>query len=96
MITPYDSVGNKCGEKGTEFEEYPYKHFTSLLEGSQNPLYLYYAVCVKECPMKETDYACIGNSEVGCKQSYYDTELDFMYCLPTKEDAQEALMAIYE
>ena len=38
IISPYDSVGNKCGaelqgipENVTDFTEYKYKHFTRLI-----------------------------------------------------------------
>lgn len=57
IITPYDSVGNKCGEENqgipanvTDFTEYKLKHFTSLFEAVNNPLKIYESVCVKACP----------------------------------------------
>lgn len=50
IIMPFDSVGNKCGAKDTDFELYTYKHFTSLLTATSGTPQQYYAVCVKECP----------------------------------------------
>jgi solute carrier family 44 (choline transporter-like protein), member 2/4/5 len=85
IIAPFDSVGNRCGfplqglertpVNETDFSEYKYKHFTDLIAGtSNNPLVLYNAVCVKECPKKQAEYECMTNSDVeSCTQSYYDT-----------------------
>lgn len=60
IITPFDSVGNRCGAENqgidytpansTDFSEFKLKHFASLFEAIQNPLKLYESVCVKECP----------------------------------------------
>jgi hypothetical protein len=93
IITPFDSDGNKCGAPG-DFEMYPYKHFTNLLvnNGGND---LYYSVCVKKCPTKGEDYNdfCKTNTDVtNCNfmTAMYDTELEFGYCLPTKEDSKEA------
>lgn len=81
----------------TDFSEYKYKHFTKLIEGSQNPLLLYNSVCVKECPMQGVAADCMTNEdEPECPTSYYDTDLEFGYCLPTGEDVQAALEQIYE
>ena len=52
IITPFDSDGNKCGEVGTDFENYPNKHFTSLLAAAgdtSNPS-IFNADCVSKCP----------------------------------------------
>jgi len=60
ILTPFDSVGNKCGydntgiagTDGQDFTEYPFKYFTSLTPtGNLSLLTMYYAVCVKECPV---------------------------------------------
>ena len=100
IITPFDSDGNKCGEKGTDFEQYPYKHFTSLLV-AQGGTDMYNSVCVSKCPSKMTDYNefCKTNTDItSCNQLtvLYDTELDFGYCMPTKEDSAEAYKTIQE
>ena len=40
---------------------------------------------------------CMTNEdEPECPTSYYDTDLEFGYCLPTGEDVQAALEQIYE
>ena len=103
IIAPFDSVGNQCGKllqgvdydqvNVTDFSEYKYKHFTKLIEGTgQNPTLLYNAVCVKKCPKKDEEVDCkINDHEPECPKTYYDTELEFGYCLPTGEDVQEAL-----
>jgi|TARA_B110001450_G_scaffold252694_1_gene274898 hypothetical protein len=31
IIAPFDSDGHRCGAKDTEYELFPYKHFTSLI-----------------------------------------------------------------
>jgi hypothetical protein len=82
----------------TDFSEYKYKHFTRLIEGtSNNPTLLYNAVCVKECPMKQAEYECKTNTdETECPTSYYDTQLEFGYCLPNGDDVQEALTQIWK
>ena len=76
----------------TDFSEFKYKHFTRLLEGTQNPLVLYNAVCVSECPTKGNPSLCMTNEdEPECEDAMYDTELQFGYCLPAGDDVQEAL-----
>jgi len=98
IITPFDSDGNKCGAKGTDFEDYKYKHFTNLLvnNGGED---LYYSVCVSECPAKGEDYndKCKTNNDItSCNfmTVMYDTELSFGYCMPTQEDSAEAFKMI--
>jgi len=105
IITPFDSVGNRCGLKDTEFEDYPYKHFTSLLSSGGTPPQMYYAVCVSECPLKMDDI--MGNYDDKCKTNddipscnagtaMYDTQISMGYCIPTKEDSLEAYAMIQE
>jgi choline transporter-like protein 2/4/5 len=65
IITPFDSVGNRCGAENqgidydpantTDFTEFKYKHFTSLVDAAveSNPLKIYEAICVKECPLQD-------------------------------------------
>lgn len=108
IIAPFDSVGNQCGKtlqgvdydpvNTTDFTEYKYKHFTRLIEGtSSSPTLLYNAVCVKECPMQQADFDCKTNAhETSCPKSYYDTALEYGYCLPTGDDVQAALEQIYK
>ena len=108
IIAPFDSVGNQCGKdlqgvdytpvNVTDFSEYKYKHFTRLIEGTTtNPLKLYNAVCVKECPKKDEVSDCKTNAdESECPKSKYDTQLELGYCLPTGEDVQAILKKIYE
>ena len=104
IIAPFDSVGNQCGkelqglpENVTDFSEYKYKQFTRLIEGSQDPTKLLNSICVKECPLKDTAPDCMTNEdEPECPTSYYDTELEFGYCLPTGDDVQAALAMIYK
>lgn len=57
IITPFDSVGNRCGylnqglpENKTSYVDYPYKHFTNLKSIASSPTEMFYAVCVSECP----------------------------------------------
>ena len=100
IIAPFDSVGNRCGKllqgidyvpaNETDFTEYKYKHFTRLIEGtSSNPTLLYNAVCVKECPLKDAELDCKTNDhETECPESYYDTYLEYGYCIPTGDQVQ--------
>lgn len=108
IIAPFDSVGNQCGRllqgvdytpvNETDFSEYKYKMFTRLIEGtSSNPTLLYNSVCVKECPMKGADFDCKTNDdEKECPKSFYDTSLQYGYCIPAGDDVQVALNQIYE
>jgi len=66
IITPFDSVGNRCGAEdqgveifgdqtvvnSTDYTEYPYKYFTNLnVENAATGITnIWQAVCVKECP----------------------------------------------
>ena len=101
IITPYDSVGHKCGAKGTDYEEYPNKHFTSLLMAQSGSAQQFHAVCVSECPKNSTDFndKCKTNTDISsCGPQYaaYDTEERMHYCLPTKEHAEAAYNMIAE
>jgi hypothetical protein len=95
IIMPFDSVGNKCGQKDTDFEEYKLKHFTSLLSSQGVAPGMYHAVCVKECPEALTDYndKCKTNTDIpSCNMATaaYNTQPQMGYCVPTKEDSLEA------
>lgn len=97
IITPFDSVGNECGQpnQGTlkvDFTEFKYKHFTAIIPNLAPD-----AVCVKECPLQKQRPICIPNKDVtDCPESYYDTEILFTYCVPSKETAIEAGKKILE
>lgn len=81
IITPFDSVGNQCGQPGQkmwldannkttkDLTGYNYRHFTSVGEflETKKPSALYKSVCVKECPKKDETPACIGNKDSGYK-----------------------------
>jgi hypothetical protein len=108
IIAPFDSVGNQCGRplqgvdydpvNQTDFTEYKYKHFTRLIEGTnEDPSLLYNAVCVKECPLKDADLDCKTNDqEPSCPKSEYDTHLEYGYCIPAGDEVQAALQKIYD
>lgn len=62
---------------------------------------MYNAVCVSECPEEMTDYndKCMTNTDiVSCNEFTvpYTTEEQFGYCMPTKEQAEEAWNMIKE
>jgi hypothetical protein len=77
IITPFDSVGNQCGQPGqnkllkggatTDFTNYPYRHFISLSEFIESKgvkrASLYKSVCVKECPALGKAPDCVGNKD---------------------------------
>ena len=69
-----------------------------MIEGSQgSSTALYNAVCVKECPKQNEEYDCMPNEdEPECPKSFYDTQLEFGYCLPEGDDVQAALKQIYD
>ena len=104
IITPFDSVGNKCGAENqgiplnvTDFTNYKLKHFSSLFEAIQNPLKIYESVCVEKCPLAGETPNCKTNSDVSsCPQSYYNTSELYGYCLPSKETLETTLKKVYE
>ena len=85
-----------CGEAGTDFAEYPYKHFTNLREAAGGDVFaLYDAVCVKTCPAAEATADCKTNANVtSCPSLLYGTEPLYGYCMPSKESAEKVLALI--
>jgi hypothetical protein len=63
ILTPYDSVGHKCGAMNDtlklDLTEFKYKLFTKPTDVKN----MFSAVCVKECPKKLTTPICHVNSE---------------------------------
>jgi hypothetical protein len=82
----------------TDFTEFKYKHFTRLIEGTgQDPTLLYNAVCVSECPLKDEVAKCMTNTdEDECPKTYYETQLNYGYCIPAGEEVEAALAKILE
>lgn len=97
ILTPFDSVGNKCGaiNQGipanvTDYSEYKYKYFTNLTPSTVGSTTgIFNAVCVKECPKQGEVPACMPNKDSeSCPTSYFDSVGKFGYCLPEKDDVQ--------
>lgn len=72
IITPFDSVGNLCGNidpnTKIDYTLFPYKHMTGLVSfaasGGKDKSSLFYAVCVKECPALDAVPVCVPNDDV--------------------------------
>ena len=86
IVTPFDSVGNKCGSTNQGVEpsmqntnspvysvdltEFPYKMFTKPTSKTN----MFSAVCVKTCPRMGDTAQCFPNSEnTDCITLVYDT-----------------------
>jgi hypothetical protein len=108
ILTPFDSVGNRCGYPNqgvtlgsatggivlnvTDFTEYKYKLFYPTKKIYDLP-----SVCVKECPKKGEAPDCMVNEgKTSCSTVIFDTVHKFQYCLPEKDDAKEMIQRIYE
>jgi len=80
-MTPFDSVGNKCGAPNqggfeprpggvntTDLTEYKYKQFTGIVQAAGGSVEdLYDAVCVKECPKEQGELiSCFRNKDTDC------------------------------
>mmetsp|Transcript_4354 Transcript_4354/g.7346 ORF Transcript_4354/g.7346 Transcript_4354/m.7346 type:complete len:135 (+) Transcript_4354:103-507(+) len=96
LFTPYDSDGNQCGfNNGTnDLTEYPYKFFPSLFNAavSGDTKYLYEAVCVKKCPLKDEETECLTNEEFSsCPDADYETTQLITYCVPEYDSTSEAI-----
>ena len=79
IITPFDSVGNQCGQPGqklgldaagtkvADMTEYPYRHFIDLGKFIESKgvdkSAVYKSVCVKACPEEEKAADCIPNKD---------------------------------
>lgn len=106
MITPYDSVGNKCGmpnqgaDKKQDFTAYKYKYLyqlETLARTAATPATWFKAVCVKSCPAKGVTSDCmINNQTTECKgNSIYGTTLLHGYCMPDKRSIKNVGEKLY-
>lgn len=110
ILTPFDSVGNKCGALGqqveaayvesvgalnaTDYTEFPYKMFTNINPQGGN---LWNAVCVKTCPKKGVTSECMINSmNTGCPMLPYDATQVYSYCMPEGDDMKDFVKQIYK
>jgi len=106
LLTPYDSVGNKCGAMNqgneadiygdvnvTDFTEYKYKLFTAPT--SAKP---FTSVCVKYCPKELVSVECMKNSEnTEClKVMPFDTTHFSSYCIPTGSEVKAMVEQLYK
>jgi hypothetical protein len=80
IVTPFDSVGNRCGAKlqgveimagtgvlsvnTTDYSMFPYKYFSNIQVGSTSTIGIFDAVCVLSCPKSGETATCMINSDV--------------------------------
>jgi hypothetical protein len=112
ILTPFDSVGNKCGQDGqgveligdmtevntTSYAEYPYKYFTNLVPSSgSDAANIFNAVCVRNCPKKGDTIQCMPNSDVTeCGTAFFDTTFYGSFCVPEADDVQAIFEQVYK
>ena len=105
LLTPYDSVGNKCGSPtalGGDYSEYKYKYFVNLdLQVNVSSLSydtIFDSVCVTFCPYDDLQANCMPNTDspVCPTPIGFGTAPNHLYCLPNGEAFTEALSTIYK
>lgn len=107
IITPFDSVGNRCGATGqgieanpvnvTDLTSKPYKYFSALRPGvNVDASKIFNAVCVASCPKQGEATDCFKNSHVSeCPTAAFDTVVAGTYCLPEADDVKQIFEKIY-
>ena len=105
LLTPYDSVGNKCGSAtaiGGDYSSYKYKYFVNL-DLTVNVSSLSYdtifdSVCVAVCPWDGKQANCMPNTDspVCPTPLGFSTSTNHLYCLPNSQAFTEGLQQIYK
>lgn len=105
MITPFDSVGNRCGmpkqgaDQNQDFTAYKYKYLYKLetLARADDAATWFKAVCVKSCPAKGVTSDCITNTSTSScpSNSIYGTTLLQGYCMPDKSSIKNIGEKLY-